>query len=57
MLQFGPFVQLMGELRMADSSFFIYMVMEPNMFDEILNRVDLESKRLTSTSDKHLNHL
>ena len=37
---------------MADSSFFnyMYMRMEPNMFDEILNRVGLESKRVTPTS-------
>ena len=34
---------------------FIYMRMEPNMFDEILNRVGLESKRLTPISGKHLN--
>ena len=39
MLQLGRYVQLMRELRMTDSSFFIYMRMEPSMFDEILNRV------------------
>ena len=38
MLQFGRYVQLMRELRIKDSSFFIYMRMEPNMFEEILNR-------------------
>ena len=35
------------ELRMTDSSFVIYMRMEPSMFDEILNRVGPESKRVT----------
>ena len=45
----------MRELRMTDSSFFIYMRMEPNMFDEILNRVGLEFKSVTPTSGKHLN--
>ena len=47
MLQLGRYVKLMGELRMTDSSFFIYMRMEPSMFDEILNRVGPESKRVT----------
>ena len=37
------------------SSFFNYMGKEPLMFDEILNRVGLESKRVTPTSGKHLN--
>ena len=37
----------MRELRMTDSSFAIYMRMEPSMFDEILNRVGPESKRVT----------
>ena len=55
MLQFGRNVQLMRDVRMTDSSFFIYMRMEPNIFDEILNRVGLESKRVTPTSGKHLN--
>ena len=32
---------------MTDSSFVIYMRMEPSMFDEILNRVGPESKRVT----------
>ena len=45
MLQFGRDVQLMRELRMTNSSFsFINMRMEPNMFDEILNRVGLNLK-------------
>ena len=35
------------ELRMTDSSFVIYMRMEPSMFDETLNRVGPESKRVT----------
>ena len=43
MLQLGCYVQPMRELRMTESSFFIYMRMEPNMFDEILKRVGLES--------------
>ena len=47
MLQLGRYVQLMRELRMTDSSFFIYMRMEPSMFDKILNRVGPESKRVT----------
>ena len=34
---------------------FIYMRMDPNMFDEIVNRVGLESKRVTPTSGKHSN--
>ena len=55
MLQLGSYVQLMRELRMTDSSVFIYMRMEPNMFDEILNRVGLESKRVSPSSGKHLN--
>ena len=29
----GRFIQLMREIRMTDSLFFIYMKMEPNMFD------------------------
>ena len=33
-------------LRMTDSSFVIYMRMEPSMFDETLNRVGPESKRV-----------
>ena len=32
-----------------------YMRMEPNMFDEILNRVGLETKRVTPTAGKRLN--
>ena len=32
---------------MTDSSFVTYMRMEPNMFDETLNRVGPESKRVT----------
>ena len=44
MQQFGRYVQLMRELRMPDSSFFIYMRMEPIMFDKILNRDGIESK-------------
>ena len=55
MLQLCRYVQLMRELRMTDSSFFISMRMEPNMFDEIPNRVCLESKRVTPSSGKHLN--
>ena len=47
MLQLGRYVHLMRELRMIDSSFVIYMRMEPSMFDEILNRVGQESKRVT----------
>ena len=35
------------ELRMTDSSFVIYMRMEPSMFDETLNRVGQESKGVT----------
>ena len=35
------------ELRMTDSSFVINMRMEPSMFDETLNRVGPESKRVT----------
>ena len=35
------------ELRMNDSSFVIYMRTEPSMFDETLNRVGPESKRVT----------
>ena len=46
-LQLGRYVQLLRELRMTDSSFFIYMRIEPSLFDEILNRVCLESKRVT----------
>ena len=34
----------MRELMTADSPFFNYMRMEPNMFDENLNRVGRESK-------------
>ena len=34
------------ELRMNDSSCVIYMRMEPSMFDETLNRVGPESKRV-----------
>ena len=52
MLQLGRYVQLMRKLKMTDSSFFIYMMKEPSMFDEILNRVGIESKRLISTSGK-----
>ena len=55
MLKFGRYVQLMRELSMADSLFFIYMRMDPNMFDEIVNRVGRESKRVTPTSGKHSN--
>ena len=47
MLQLGRCVQLMRELRMTDSSFFIYMRMKPSMFDEILDGVGPESKRVT----------
>ena len=44
-IQFGCYVQLMRELiRMADSSFFNYMRIEPTIFVEIFNRVGLESK-------------
>ena len=38
---FGRYVHHMRELRMTDSSFFIYMRMELNMFDKIFNRVGL----------------
>jgi hypothetical protein len=39
-LQFGHYDQLMRELRMEDtSSFFNYLRMEPQMFDELLHRV------------------
>ena len=51
----GRYIQLMRELRMTDSYCFSYMKLGPNMFDEILNRVGLEFKRLTPTSGKHLN--
>ena len=47
LLQLSRYVQLMRELRMTDNSFFIYMKMEPSMFDEIINRVGPESKRVT----------
>ena len=47
MLQLGGYVQLMRELRMTDSLFFIYMRKEPRLFDEILNIVGPESKRVT----------
>ena len=53
----GRYIQLMRELRMTDSSIFIYMKMDPNMFVEILNRVGLEFRRLTPTSGKHLNQM
>ena len=46
-LPFGRYVQLMREVMMADSSFFNYMRMKTNIFDEILNRVGLESERVT----------
>ena len=46
-LQLGRYVQLLRELRMTENSFFIYMRMEPSLFDEILNRVGPESKRVT----------
>ena len=36
--------KLMKKLRETASSFFIYIRMEPSMFDEILNRVGPESK-------------
>ena len=52
-LSFGRYVKLM-RIRMADSSFFNYMRIELDMFVEILNRVGLESKKVTSTSGKHL---
>ena len=52
---FGHYGQLIRELRMEDRPlFFNYMRMEPLMFEEILNRVSLESKRVTPTSGKHL---
>ena len=35
------------ELRMTDSSFVIFMRMEPSKFDETLNRVGPESKSNT----------
>ena len=38
-LPFGRYVQLVRELRMADSSFFNYMRMEPNIFDESWPRI------------------
>ena len=47
MLQVGRYVQLMRELRTTDNPFFIYMRIEPSMFDEILNRFGSESKRET----------
>ena len=51
-LQFGHYDQLIRELRMEDrSSFFKYMRMEPLMFDEILNRVGLESIRVTQLQE------
>ena len=44
----GPLCQSYErELRMTDSSFVIYMRMEPSLFDETLNRVGPESKRVT----------
>ena len=49
--------QLIRDPRMVDSSaFFNYMRMKPFMFDVILDRVGLESKRLLPTSGMHLNH-
>ena len=57
MLKFGRYVKLMSDQRMTDSSILIYIRMEPNMFDEILNRVGIESKRVTPTSGKHLNQM
>ena len=45
----GRYIQLMRELRMKDIYFFIYMKMEPNMFDEILNRVCPDFNRLIPT--------
>ena len=48
--------QLVRDLGMKDSSsFFNYMTMKPLMFDVILDRVGMESKRLTPTSGKRLN--
>ena len=47
-------VKLMKGLRVTASSFFIYIRMEPSMFDEILNRVSPESKRVAQRK-AHLN--
>ena len=41
MLQLCCYVQLMGERRMAESSFFIYMRIEPNMLDEMRSSKEL----------------
>ena len=54
-LQFRHYDQLIRELRMEDRSlFFHHIKMEALMFEKTLNRVDLESKRLTPTLGKHL---
>ena len=53
--KFGHYDRLMAELRMEDQqSFFNFLRMPPQMFDELLNRVGHVTK-WTPTTGKHWN--
>ena len=54
-LQFGHYDKLLAELRMEDQqSFFNFLRMPPEMFDELLNRVGLRIRKMDTHYSKAL---